>query len=209
MRWSDYGWADAGWHRIDDKDPSRDVLTPNMNQLVAEGIEMDRHYVYKCVRVGLRARSHAQWRASSHSGSAAAQVLLAHEVGHPVRAQPVPRQSAQRRARDRTCRCRPPARRRPAAAAAAAARIATALSDDPAMLLQYNPADPVSGMAAIPRNMTGMAMKMSAGGYKVSALAGILCCFPIILRRPSLTVARWLCVCQTHMFGKVSRDGLA
>ena len=44
----DYGWADAGWHRIDDKDPSRDVLTPNMNQLVAEGIEMDRHYVYKC-----------------------------------------------------------------------------------------------------------------------------------------------------------------
>ena len=29
----------------------------------------------------------------------------------------------------------------------------------------YNPADPVSGMAAIPRNMTGMAMKMSAGGY--------------------------------------------
>ena len=30
----------------------------------------------------------------------------------------------------------------------------------------YNPADPVSGMAAMPRNMTGMAMKMSAGGYK-------------------------------------------
>ena len=28
----------------------------------------------------------------------------------------------------------------------------------------YNPADPVSGMAAMPRNMTGMAMKMSAGG---------------------------------------------
>lgn len=27
----------------------------------------------------------------------------------------------------------------------------------------YNPQDPVSGMAAIPRNMTGMAMKMSAG----------------------------------------------
>ena len=30
----------------------------------------------------------------------------------------------------------------------------------------YNPADPVSGMAAMPRNMTGMAMKMAAAGYK-------------------------------------------
>ena len=39
---SDYGWADAGWHRIDDRDPSKDVMTPNMNQLVKEGIEMDR-----------------------------------------------------------------------------------------------------------------------------------------------------------------------
>jgi arylsulfatase B len=41
------GWADAGWHRIDDDDPSKDVMTPNMNLLVKEGIEMDRHYVYK------------------------------------------------------------------------------------------------------------------------------------------------------------------
>ena len=41
----DYGWADAGWHRIDDKDPSQDVVTPVMNQLVKEGIEMDRQYV--------------------------------------------------------------------------------------------------------------------------------------------------------------------
>ena len=41
-RCSDYGWADAGWHRIDDRDPSKDVMTPNMNQLVKEGIEMDR-----------------------------------------------------------------------------------------------------------------------------------------------------------------------
>ena len=38
-------WADAGWHRIDDKDPSQDVVTPVMNQLVKEGIEMDRQYV--------------------------------------------------------------------------------------------------------------------------------------------------------------------
>ena len=30
----------------------------------------------------------------------------------------------------------------------------------------YNPADPVSGMAAMPRNMTGMAVKMAAAGYR-------------------------------------------
>ena len=46
---SDYGWADAGWHRLDDHDPSKDVMTPNMNALVEEGIEMDRQYVYKYV----------------------------------------------------------------------------------------------------------------------------------------------------------------
>ena len=46
---SDYGWADAGWHRLDDHDPSKDVMTPNMNALVKEGIEMDRQYVYKYV----------------------------------------------------------------------------------------------------------------------------------------------------------------
>jgi len=40
----DYGWADAGWHR-----PTgyTEVSTPNMDALVKEGVEMDRHYVYK------------------------------------------------------------------------------------------------------------------------------------------------------------------
>lgn len=30
----------------------------------------------------------------------------------------------------------------------------------------YNPDDPVSGFAAIPRNMTGIAEKMKLGGYR-------------------------------------------
>lgn len=30
----------------------------------------------------------------------------------------------------------------------------------------YNPEDPVSGYAAIPRNMTGIAEKMKMGGYR-------------------------------------------
>ena len=34
----------------------------------------------------------------------------------------------------------------------------------------YNPGDPVSGFAAIPRNMTGIGTKMSAAGYKVSCI---------------------------------------
>eukprot|EP00911_Craspedida_sp_UC1_P002686 UC1_evm2s1972 len=33
----------------------------------------------------------------------------------------------------------------------------------------YNPQDPVSGFAAIPRNMTGIATKMAAAGYRTAA----------------------------------------
>ena len=40
----DFGWADAGWHRADGY---REVQTPHMDQLVAEGIELDRNYAYK------------------------------------------------------------------------------------------------------------------------------------------------------------------
>ena len=39
----DYGWSDAGWHN-----PTGDLRTPTMNALVADGIEFDRHYVFKC-----------------------------------------------------------------------------------------------------------------------------------------------------------------
>ena len=100
----DYGWADSGWHREDDNDPSKDVQTPNMNALVKEGIEMDRHYVYKYC---------SPTRTAIQSGR------------NPYHVNP--------------------------------------LNAAPEI---YNPADPVSGMAAMPRNMTGMAVKMSAGGYK-------------------------------------------
>jgi arylsulfatase A-like enzyme len=75
-----------------------------MNALVKEGIEMDRHYVYKYC---------SPTRTAIQSGR------------NPYHVNP--------------------------------------LNAAPEI---YNPADPVSGMAAMPRNMTGMAMKMSAGGYK-------------------------------------------
>jgi len=40
------------------------------------------------------------------------------------------------------------------------------INPDPTL---YNPNDPVSGFSAIPRNMTGMATKMAAAGYKTHA----------------------------------------
>ena len=40
----DFGWADAGWHR---PPGYKEVLTPNMDSLVGEGIELTRNYVFK------------------------------------------------------------------------------------------------------------------------------------------------------------------
>lgn len=40
----DFGWADAGWHRPADYE---EVQTPQMQALLKEGIELDRHYTFK------------------------------------------------------------------------------------------------------------------------------------------------------------------
>ena len=40
----DWGWANAGYHR---NDSSKEVVTPNFDNLVREGLELDQHYVYK------------------------------------------------------------------------------------------------------------------------------------------------------------------
>lgn len=42
----DWGWNDAGHHRDPTEEPKGEILTPNVVQLVKEGIELDRHYVY-------------------------------------------------------------------------------------------------------------------------------------------------------------------
>eukprot|EP00038_Savillea_parva_P008859 m.179651 g.179651 ORF g.179651 m.179651 type:complete len:548 (-) comp14819_c0_seq1:100-1743(-) len=39
----DFGWADAGWHR---ETPTPEVVTPTMDKLVQEGVELNRHYVH-------------------------------------------------------------------------------------------------------------------------------------------------------------------
>ena len=40
----DWGWYNAGWH-AEARDES--VRTPNLNALVEEGIELNRHYVHR------------------------------------------------------------------------------------------------------------------------------------------------------------------
>jgi arylsulfatase A-like enzyme len=43
----DLGWGNVGFHRMDDDDPTKHPKqTPNMNQLVQEGVELNRHYVH-------------------------------------------------------------------------------------------------------------------------------------------------------------------
>lgn len=96
----DYGWANAGWHRQAD---FREVQTPVMNDLVKNGIELDRAYSFQYCSPS---------RSSLQSG-----------------------------------------------------RLPTHVNTENLGTQAWNPKDPVSGFAGIPRNMTGMAVHMKAGGY--------------------------------------------
>ena len=40
----DWGWANVGYHR---DPPTKEVVTPNFDALVKEGLELDQHYVFK------------------------------------------------------------------------------------------------------------------------------------------------------------------
>lgn len=40
----DWGWANVGYHR---SPPTNEVVTPNIDKLVKEGLELDQHYVFK------------------------------------------------------------------------------------------------------------------------------------------------------------------
>jgi arylsulfatase I/J len=92
----------VGYHRKDD--PTNEVQTPVIDGLVASGIELDRHYVFKFC---------SPTRSAIISGR------------NPIHV--------------------------------------NVLNLDPT---NHNPADPVSGFSAIPRNMTGIAEKLKLGGYK-------------------------------------------
>ena len=40
----DWGWANVGYHR---NPPTKEVVTPNIDSLVKQGLELDQHYVFK------------------------------------------------------------------------------------------------------------------------------------------------------------------
>ena len=40
----DWGWANAGSHR---DPPTPEVVTPNINSLVKQGLELDQHYAFR------------------------------------------------------------------------------------------------------------------------------------------------------------------
>ena len=40
----DWGWANVGYHR---NPQTKEVVTPNIDMLVKEGLELDQHYAYK------------------------------------------------------------------------------------------------------------------------------------------------------------------
>jgi hypothetical protein len=43
----DLGWADVGWHQR--LKCNSEVVTPHMDRLTAQGVELDRHYAFKSV----------------------------------------------------------------------------------------------------------------------------------------------------------------
>eukprot|EP01065_Artemidia_motanka_P050107 TRINITY_DN84_c0_g1_i1.p1 TRINITY_DN84_c0_g1~~TRINITY_DN84_c0_g1_i1.p1 ORF type:complete len:546 (+),score=187.82 TRINITY_DN84_c0_g1_i1:63-1640(+) len=101
----DYGWANVGFHRHPgDGGGAGEIVTPHVDKLVKEGIELDRHYAYHICSPS---------RSSFQSGRLPVHVNVENA--------------------DPTC---------------------------------VNPADPVGGYAGIPVNMTGIAEKMRAAGYK-------------------------------------------
>ena len=43
----DYGWGGAGWHNTVESGGQREVQTPNMDELVSTGINLNQHYTFK------------------------------------------------------------------------------------------------------------------------------------------------------------------
>ena len=96
----DWGWANVGYHR---SPPTPEVVTPNIDNLVKEGLELDQHYAYKFCS--------------------------------------------------------------PSRSCLMSGRLPIHVNDLNAAPDIYNPNDPVSGYAGIPRNMTGLAKKLHDAGY--------------------------------------------
>ena len=47
MLMDDFGWANVGYHRTHSDDPDHEVRTPNIDALVATGVQLNRFYTHK------------------------------------------------------------------------------------------------------------------------------------------------------------------
>ena len=100
MMVDDWGWANVGYHR---EPPTPEVVTPYIDSLVKDGLELDQHYAFQFCSPS---------RSSLLSG-----------------------------------------------------RLPIHVNDKNSGINLYNPDDPISGFAGIPRNMTGIATKLKEAGY--------------------------------------------
>ena len=100
MMVDDWGWANVGYHC---DSPTAEMVTPNIDSLVKDGLELDQHYAFRFCSPS---------RSSLISG-----------------------------------------------------RLPIHVNDRDDEINLYNPNDPISGYAGIPRNMTGIATKLKEAGY--------------------------------------------
>ena len=98
----DWGWANVGYHR---DPPTKEVVTPNFDSLVKQGLELDQHYAY-------------QYCSPSRSAFLTGRL--------PIQTRQWQKSST---------------------------------------LYIYNPDDPISGFAGIPRNLTGIATQLREADY--------------------------------------------
>lgn len=148
----DFGWANVGWHR---NAGFNETVTPNMDALVASGVELDQYYVHKYCSPS---------RSSYQSGRAcptrpprdrnAYHIIPALS---PACRLPVPRECVQlRHVHAQRQRPRVGLRRR-----AYHCKLNNSVRLATCRTLTRNPARPKQ----VPRNMTGIATKLKSAGY--------------------------------------------
>lgn len=155
----DWGWANAGWHR---EAGFNESATPHMDELVKEGIELNHHYVFKFCSPSrcatLSGRNPVRDVVESRWNLRRPRCLVARFKPNPIcLANPIKFSLYWLPFGD----LGPPPQ----------VHVNTN-NIDPSF---WNPADPVSGYAGIPRNMSTFANKLQEAGYETHAYGKVRC----------------------------------